>query len=1636
MQNGTSATTGALWRLEVTGPRCDIVKFGEQLKLATMREDPVCACIFNEPSTDVITPDSNAEGLSHGDKREVIKQADKVAEAKTKTCGKILTALSEASFDKLKAHPGYKDVTFDPFALWALVREVHKDTEVVKQTKGLHAGLALHNLKMTPGKFEQHYVEFSRLHANLARFDKPLEKGALAKLYLASLDKASRAVIQARCNGSDFVKVIASMESIYEHVKAGLSVAEFIHAADGNGHASEEQPDSRSEHALAAHQLHRSKGNKCGIADCPFCGLCTAIHSAEAKHCYHDCRKLKQVTEELMAQGRSVIERKPPGSHARFGNKRAAATNTHDKRATSGAGYVASEMHKSRKPDEPDDQSWILFEVANQDADHTRASVAEDKDGASKESARVYPVTVNPIHGQTDFSGASNIVKSKDDIVSHSTQLKNGDSSGSANSLDNGRRQVGTNMHGVLVHAGAASGHLQPQGFTMAISPVSDILVYDTACTSHMTNNANSLTNLTEEGMPRLFKGLGGIRKLSLRGMHPVCGLMFVCKELPFALVSHCQLIQDGWNVKMVGNECTCTHGPSGRVMQFKSSPDMHGLLSLKLDRITEEAFAADLILTDKQRKRGGEAMTLHRLLAHIPDSSLIILLDSNQILGTDLNGGDVRTGRSIEGMCNSCSMGKTRHDPANPSNRLPIATGPWQVIHGDLNEVTGKNAKFHYLIVVCEFSKYLLPVKLDGKGAEALQKGLDEVLAHGAQYAWQTKTLRTDHEHVLVSVKTHANSKGVQLMTSPPGRHERLIERSIQTLKGCMRAIKAGLPYRLPAVAHRYLLEHACNMLNRVPHPTNPNLTPLYIVASRKTQLEELFEFGKLVLTKNPGRGEGTKPVSELAILLRQDPTNVRAATVLLIHANQIADRHQFVEATVTVDVVAAVNRLSGTGPEPDEEILWSRSRSTETELVPVTGEATAAHEDESTEPSTSPGASSATTEVSGEHRSSHATAAGNLNTSSSPPGLDTARSAHIAGSPESSSPAAAAPDHLPAELPNLSRTKPQNVAVVAGNPPNPYARLYTTNRRAALVPPGVTMLSVEEPGFAMLTYNQVREHYPEETERALEDELRQLFESGAVQPRHSADLSATHRKNTLRAQAVFQVKHDPNTGIMIKVKSRICADGAGQDPGSYAAISSTTVEPTSIFMVLAVAAQRRWHIAAFDVKAAYLHADLGEGEPVCIRFSRQLAQAYVKLYPGANSFIGYDGSMILELHKALYGLKQSALLFYQLLASNLIEMGMKISVFDRSVAYKDNLMAGLHVDDILTIGEKERDLRRFEVDLNGKFRAGVTSHYGDEIKYLGMVIRQSPDRSSFAVSQPKYIEDLLQQADKFRVEDAEEDNPGATAALPHTEDMFQPSSGELVNSASYLSRAGMIMYLATRTRPDLLTIAGVLMQRSRAPKRSDLQMLRRVESYIRGTKDYVRVIDPKSLVVDACVDASYAVHPDYKSHTGFMLRVGGSVVHANSTKQKLVTTSSTQSELAALSSVVDRIVWARNWMLEKGIAQPVTRVLQDNQSTMRLAEQGYGTARETRHWNVRYFYVKQAIDTKEITLTYSKSEDMPADALTKPVPRAVFEKFIQTLGLKVLPAQAKKASRGRLASESRGVLEISAGKSSRTGS
>ncbi len=129
---------------------------------------------------------------------------------------------------------------------------------------------------------------------------------------------------------------------------------------------------------------------------------------------------------------------------------------------------------------------------------------------------------------------------------------------------------------------------------------------------------------------------------------------------------------------------------------------------------------------------------------------------------------------------------------------------------------------------------------------------------------------------------------------------------------------------------------------------------------------------------------------------------------------------------------------------------------------------------------------------------------------------------------------------------------------------------------------------------------------------------------------------------------------------------------------------------------------------------------------------------------------------------------------------------------------------------------------------------------------------------------------------------------------------------------SADFHTIVAKTLYATKRARPNTCLAIAFLTTRVRAPNTNDWEKLCHLMEYLRGNHDQPLVLDnDNNGLLMWYVDASFAVHPNMRGHTGGGLTLGRGFPISVPTKQKLNTRSSTESELVGVNDMMPIICW-----------------------------------------------------------------------------------------------------------------------------
>jgi hypothetical protein len=201
-------------------------------------------------------------------------------------------------------------------------------------------------------------------------------------------------------------------------------------------------------------------------------------------------------------------------------------------------------------------------------------------------------------------------------------------------------------------------------------------------------------------------------------------------------------------------------------------------------------------------------------------------------------------------------------------------------------------------------------------------------------------------------------------------------------------------------------------------------------------------------------------------------------------------------------------------------------------------------------------------------------------------------------------------------------------------------------------------------------------------------------------------------------------------------------------------------------------------------------------------------------------------------------------------------------------------------------------------------------------------------------------------------------------------------------------------LLYVAIRARMDILLPVGFLGTRVSKSTTEDWAKLKRLLEYIKGTINEEYTLGADSLTtMRSWVDASFAVHPDMKSHTGGLMSYGLGGFACKSTKQKTTMRSSTHAEMVGVSDYLPTTIWVTNFMREQGYPPLENFLEQDNESAIKLEVNGRTSAgAKSRHLDIRYFWIKENLENMGINVRHCRTLKMLADFLTKPQQGTLF--------------------------------------------
>jgi hypothetical protein len=423
----------------------------------------------------------------------------------------------------------------------------------------------------------------------------------------------------------------------------------------------------------------------------------------------------------------------------------------------------------------------------------------------------------------------------------------------------------------------------------------------------------------------------------------------------------------------------------------------------------------------------------------------------------------------------------------------------------------------------------------------------------------------------------------------------------------------------------------------------------------------------------------------------------------------------------------------------------------------------------------------------------------------------------------------------------------------------------------------------------------------------------------------------------------------------------------------------------------LLSVACANSYLVKTFDVAAAFTSVD-----------RTGLSDLWLRAPPS----LGYPPDQAFHLKKNLYGFAHSPRAFYDDYSEFIMNLGFTRCPYDKTLFKRKTelgvIYMSMYVDDALVVASSEPVWEEMLAQIKHKY---TLSSVGDATLHLGLTINYDQTEGVLTLGNTNYITLL---AERYNISlDTKEHTP-----FKHPKTRLYPAevTGETVvgpeAQQAYRAGVGSLNWLATTNRPDLSFPVSQLARYLSNPTPTHVDALLHVIRYAVATRTQsiqyrrdpvinqtIRTCENPAEVtrnqLNGFCDADFANDIETrKSHTGYVFLLNYAAIDWKSSQQRLVASSSTESEYLALSHCVKSTQYLRH-VLEflDHPQQTPTPIFEDNAACICLCNSDSHESR-IKHLDIHLHNARQHVARGTVTLHYVTTACQAADFLTKAVP------------------------------------------------
>ena len=306
---------------------------------------------------------------------------------------------------------------------------------------------------------------------------------------------------------------------------------------------------------------------------------------------------------------------------------------------------------------------------------------------------------------------------------------------------------------------------------------------------------------------------------------------------------------------------------------------------------------------------------------------------------------------------------------------------------------------------------------------------------------------------------------------------------------------------------------------------------------------------------------------------------------------------------------------------------------------------------------------------------------------------------------------------------------------------------------------------------------------------------------------------------------------------------------------------------------------------------------------------------------------------------------------------------------------------------------------------------------------RFLGICVEKTPD-GKYRLHQQPYINEILCRLNMQDCKPAATPERVGTSAKLRPTGSLTTSEEKFMQKIPYREAVGALFYLCRGTRFDITHAVSEVARFMSNPSPQHWDAVLRIYRYLSRTKSTALVMQSSKLKceiteqsLEGFSDSDWAGCPiTRKSHTGWLVRVGGSLVAWYSKKQSTLAQSVTEAEYIAASALANEIIWWRRLLCDLGydLTKP-TKLWTDNRAAAILSKHECNFE-AAKHIELRYHVLRDYHNRNLIQLEWKKSAKMWADILTKNCSQKLFLRVANQLLGEDLPPLNVRGGRTRV--------------------